>query len=92
MEKSTKKYTLIFGVIIGIAAIVIVGLGNGRAKTIKTGGPLTVNDIQADPMAYKGTVTITGVVAGATRQDPKVFLIIDTAEAIACKSTGRARF
>jgi hypothetical protein len=79
-------------VIIVIAATVIVGSGNGRAKTIKVGGPLTVNDIQADPMAYKGTVTITGVVAGTTRQDPKVFLIIDTAEAIACKSTGCARF
>ena len=92
MEKFTKKYTLIFGVIIAIAAIVIVGLGNGKAKTIKAGGPLTVNDIQADPMAYKGTITITGVVAGATRQDPKVFLMIDTVEAIACKSTGCANF
>ncbi len=92
MKKFTKKHTVIFGVIIAIAAIVIVGLGNGKAKTIKADGALTVNDIKADPSAYKGTITITGVVAGATRQDPKVFLMIDTAEAIACKSTGCAKF
>lgn len=92
MEKFMKKYILVFGAIIAIAAIVILGLGNGKAKTIKVAGILTVNDVQADPLAYKGTITITGVSAGVTRQDPKIFLMVDTAEAKACKSTGCASF
>ena len=92
MEKLMKKYILIFGVIALIAGVAIVSLGNGKTKTIKAGGTLTVNDIQADPLAYKGTITITGVSAGVSRQDPKVFLMVDTAEAIACKSTGCANF
>ncbi len=87
-----KKYILIFGVIVFIAGIAIISLSNEKTKTIKGGGILSVNDIQSDPLAYKGTINITGVSAGVTRQDPKVFLLIDTAEAIACKSTGCARF
>lgn len=92
MEKFMKKYILIFGVIIVIAAIAIISLGNGKTKTIKAGGILSVNDIQADPSAYKGTITITGVMAGVSRQDPKVFAIIETSEAKLCKQTGCARF
>ena len=53
---------------------------------------MSVNDIQADPSAYKGTITINGVMAGVSRQDPKVFAIIETSEAILCKQTGCARF
>ena len=44
------------------------------------------------PSAYKGTITITGVMAGVSRQDPKVFTIIETSEAKLCKITGCARF
>lgn len=92
MEKFMKKYILVFGLIIVIAAIAIVSLGNGKTKTIKGGGILSVNDIMADPVAYKGVITITGVVAGFSRQDPKLFAIIETAEAKLCKITGCARF
>lgn len=93
MEIFMKKYILVIGIIIVIGAIAIVSLGSGKTKTIKAGGGvLSVNDIQSDPLAYKGTITITGVSAGVTRQDPKVFLMVDTAEAIACKSTGCANF
>ena len=84
-----KKFILGFGIIILIGVVAYSSFSNG--KTVKAGGILSVNDIQSDPLAYKGTITITGVVAGATR-DPKVFAIIDTAEAIACKTTGCARF
>jgi len=92
MEKFMKKYILIFGVIVFIAGIAIIGLSNGRSKTIKGDKVLSVNDIQLDPSAYKGTFTITGVVAGVSRQDQNVFAIIDTSEAILCKTTGCARF
>ncbi|OGP92558.1 MAG: hypothetical protein A2156_08785 [Deltaproteobacteria bacterium RBG_16_48_10] len=87
-----KKYIRAFGIIILIGVVAYSSFSNGKTKTIKAGGILSVNDIQSDPLAYKGTITITGVVAGVTRSDPTVFAIIDTAEAIACKSTGCARF
>lgn len=53
---------------------------------------LNVSDIQADPKAYKGTVKITGVMAGTSPKDARLFAIIDTAEAQACKTTGCANF
>ena len=58
-----KKYVLTILAIILIAGIAFVGLSNGKTKTIKEGGILSVNDIQADPFAYKGIITITGVLA-----------------------------
>ena len=78
--------------IILIAGIAFVGLSNGKTKTIKEGGILSVNDIQADPFAYKGIITITGVLAKRHPSDPKVFAIIETSEAKICKLTGCARF
>lgn len=53
---------------------------------------MSVNDIQADPTAYKGIITINGVVAGVSSQDQKLFAIIETSEAKLCKTTGCARF
>ena len=87
-----KKYILGFGIVILIGVIAYSSFSNGKTKTIKAEGILTVNDIQADPSAYKGTITITGVMALVSRQDPKVFAIIDTSEAKTCKTTGCARF
>ncbi len=87
-----KKYILTLGVGILIVGIGFVSLSNGKSKTIKAGGILTVNDIQADPSAYKGAITVNGVVAILSKQDPKVFAIIETSEAKLCKQTGCARF
>ncbi|MDA8340520.1 MAG: hypothetical protein M0Z70_14565 [Nitrospiraceae bacterium] len=87
-----KKYIIAFAVIILIAAIGFISLSNGKTKTVKEGGVLSVNDIQADPSAYKGTITINGVVAGISPQDPKLFAIIETLEAKTCKITGCAKF
>lgn len=81
-----------------LVAVVIAGLsfaflsGAVGAKASPKKGVLSINDIQADPAAYKGTVTINGVVSGPSRQDPKVFGMIDTNEAILCKTTHCARF
>lgn len=90
MKRFMKKYK--FGVVALIAVIAFASFGNGKSKTIKGSGVLSVKDVQSDPSAYKGTVTITGVVAGASRQDQSVFAIIETSEAILCKTTGCASF
>ncbi|MDI6728738.1 MAG: hypothetical protein QMD44_07425 [Thermodesulfovibrionales bacterium] len=42
-----KKYIIAFAVIILIAATGFISLSNGKTKTIKEGGVLSVNDIQA---------------------------------------------
>lgn len=82
----------VFAAIILIAGIAFVGLGNGKTKAVKEVGVLSVNDIASDPSAYKGVITITGVVAKRHPSDPKLFAIIETSEAKLCKSTGCARF
>jgi len=87
-----KKYILGFGIIILIGAVAYSSFSNGKTKTIKAGGILSVNDIQADPSAYQGTITINGVVAVLSKQDTKIFAIIETSEAKLCKQTGCARF
>ncbi len=92
MEKLMKKHILIFGAVVLIVGIALIGLSNGKTKTIKGSGVLSVNDIQADPSAYKGAITVNGVVAILSKQDPKVFAIIETSEAKLCKQTGCARF
>lgn len=87
-----KKYIFICAAVALIAGVAFTSFSNGKTKTLKAGGILSVNDIMADPAAYKGVITITGVVAGFSRQDPKLFAIIETAEAKLCKITGCARF
>jgi len=87
-----KKYILAFGLIVLIGVVAYSSFSNGKTKTIKAGGILSVNDIQADPSAYKGAITVNGVVATLSKQDPKIFAIIETSEAKFCKQTGCARF
>ena len=41
---------------------------------------LQVNQIASDPAAYSGTVTVTGIVAGTSPQDPSVVGIFDIKE------------
>lgn len=86
-----KKYIIIFIAII-LIAVVFISLSKGKTKVIKEGKVLSVNDIQADPSAYKGIITINGVVAGISPQNPKIFAIIDTAEAKTCKVIDCAKF
>ncbi len=87
-----KKSLFAVMVIIFMACFVYPPLGNAKSNTLKTGAILSVNDIQADRSAFKGTITITGVVAAVFKEDPKLFAIIETKEAKLCKSTGCAKF
>lgn len=73
-----KRYIFMLIAIIFVAAIAFTSLSNGKTKTIKEGGVLSVNDIQADPFAYKDTITINGVVAAKDPSDLTVFAIIET--------------
>jgi hypothetical protein len=41
---------------------------------------LQVNQIASDPSAYSGTITVTGIVAGTSPQDPSIFGIFDLKE------------
>ncbi|MEO0268941.1 MAG: hypothetical protein ABIN73_04275 [candidate division WOR-3 bacterium] len=85
---------LAISVIIGIASTSSNSKGT-RTKAVKKGKILSINDIIADPYIYKGTITVTGVVADKSRfrKIPKdVFLMIETSEAKICKTTGCASF
>lgn len=86
-----KKYIFALAAVI-ITGIAFAGFSSGMGKKVQTKGVLSVNDIQADPAAYTGTITINGVVAGISKQDSKVFGIIDTAEAKLCKILTCATF
>jgi hypothetical protein len=87
-----KKYILMLIAIIFVAAVAFSGLSNGKTRTVKEGGILSINDIQADPAAFTGVVTITGVVSRIAGPNPKTFMLVDTHEAKSCKSTHCARF
>jgi hypothetical protein len=41
---------------------------------------LQVNQLASDPSAYSGTITVTGITAGTSPQDPTVFGIFDLKE------------
>lgn len=86
-----KRILIALTAIIIISGLVFIGLGNGKTKTVKEDGILNVNDIQARPTAFKGVITVTGVVA-VVKENTKQFSILDTDEAIHCKSEGCARF
>lgn len=86
-----KKHFIIIVAII-ITGISFAGFSSGMEKKVQTKGILSVNDIQADPAAYTGSVTINGVVSSISKEDPKLFAIIDTAEAKFCKIVTCANF
>lgn len=87
-----KRYIAVLVAVI-IACLAFAGLSGGMgAKPPAKNRILSVNDIQADPAAFQGTVTINGVVSGFPKEDPKTFAIIDTAEAKLCRTVTCARF
>lgn len=68
-----KQYLFVAaGIILFAAAFVFLGSGNTRA--------LNVNDVAPDPLAYTGTITVTGIMAVVSKDDPQLFGIMDKAE------------
>lgn len=75
-----------------LLAFIIIGCTNSNASNKKQGGILSVADIQSNSSSFKGALTVTGVVARLSKEDNKLFAIIDTDEAKHCKSIGCAKF
>jgi hypothetical protein len=86
-----KKYFLMFIAMIFIA-VAFTGCSSGKSGTVEEGGILSINDIQADPEAFNGIITITGIVSRIVGPNPETFMLVDTHEAKSCKSTNCARF
>lgn len=94
-NKSRKP--LIIGAVLAIAALAAGGvlwagdkavakglpdlLGNQRALPP---GAVQVEDLAADMSNYKGTITVRGVMAAASPQDPTLISLIDSREARVC--------
>ena len=69
-----KKYVLI-GLVLAVAITAgIFFSGAGQATA------LHVNQVVADPAAFSGTITVTGVTAGFSPHDPALFGVMDIKE------------
>ena len=69
-----------------IGAAIIVGVVLVIALFINNGGEvLHVNQVGADPGAFTGTITVTGIAAGTAKDNPTVFGMFDLKE-LQCKT------
>lgn len=78
-EIRMKRNVLIFTTlaIVIVAAVVFFNIDNTKA--------LAVNEVGADPAAYSGTITVTGIMGGVSNQDPSIFGVMDVKE-LQCKT------
>jgi hypothetical protein len=77
-----KKNHIYIVVALLIGAVIAFALvKQGEAKV------LNVNDIGADPSAFTGQITFTGIMGGVSNQDPKVVGIMDLKE-LKCTTPG----
>ena len=76
-----KKYVLAAVTVVVAGVLTFTFLGKGSAKT------LGVNDVASDPAAFKGKITVTGIMAGISKYDPSVFGIMDKKE-LQCTTPG----
>ncbi len=68
-----------------IIVALLAGIGLTYALFFKgNADALQVNQVAADPAAYSGPVTVTGIMAGMSQQDPTVFGMFDLKE-LQCK-------
>ena len=68
-----QKIFIVAALLVGIAlAVVITTRGDGDL--------LHVNQVGGDPLAYSGTITVTGIMAGVSTSDPGIFGIYDIKE------------
>jgi hypothetical protein len=74
MKKNTRMYLIIGGVGALIAAFAFLFANPGRTHA------LNVNDVGSDPAAFAGTITVTGIIAGVSQQDPSIIGMMDKKE------------
>lgn len=73
-----KKYTIATALVaVSITFVLLLAGCDSKA--------FNVNEIASDPAAFKGTITITGIMAGVSPQDPSIFGIMDIKE-LQCKT------
>lgn len=64
-----------------IAVAIAVGIALSYALFFRgDANALQVNQVGADPSAYSGTITVTGIMAGTSPQDPTIFGMFDLKE------------
>jgi len=69
-----KKYIV-------LSVALLVGIALAYALFFKgSSDALQVNQVAADPSAYSGTITVTGIMAGTSPQDPSILGIFDLKE------------
>jgi hypothetical protein len=69
-----------------VAITLVVGIALSYAFFFRgDANALQVNQVAADPSAYRGELTVTGIMAGTSPQDPSVFGIFDLKE-LQCKT------
>jgi hypothetical protein len=73
-----QKLFIIAAIAIGVAlSFAIFTKGDGKA--------LSVSQVGADPFAYTGTITVAGVMAGISPENPAIFGMFDVKE-LQCKT------
>jgi len=70
---------------IAAAAVVILVAITGFLVLNKGSNALHVNQVGADPNAYNGSITVTGVIAGVSPENPAIFGMFDIKE-LQCKT------
>jgi len=69
-----KKYIV-------LAAALVVGIALAYGMFFRgDAAALQVNQVAADPAAYSGTITVSGIMAGTSPQNPNIFGIFDLKE------------
>lgn len=74
-----KKQYIIAGAACIAGLVLAFLLASGSAKAFSVG------DVAADPAAFKGNITITGIMGGVSQLDRSVFGIMDVKE-LQCKT------
>lgn len=74
MKKNRKIYYSIVAAFAVIVAIAFVVVNRSDASA------LNVNDVGSDPAAFSGVITIIGIVAGVSQQDPTIIGMMDKKE------------
>ncbi|SNB46243.1 hypothetical protein [Geobacter sp. DSM 9736] len=72
-----KKVVIIAALAVGIIAGLVFVKSGPKA--------LNINEVGADPAAYTGTITVTGIMGGRSQQNPDIIGIMDIKE-LQCKT------
>jgi hypothetical protein len=106
-SKPRGKPGLVIGItLVGVA--IMIGIGKwavymsnpeqglpdllGKTQPQLPEGALQVQDLQADPKGYTGSILVRGVVAVVSPTDPQLFGLIDSREARVCKDLHCAKW